>query len=118
MGDLLVIMALIDIGYTNWLSKKLWEKGNQLYADDENENEIKRIAFQISRKHEIVIKKRTYKNIPVFLLYQCKNELPIIPTKYYYDTLDPIESEGFYLSDMISSFKSNNDLNIPFSYQR
>lgn len=68
-------MALLDIGYTKWLSGHLWDGGKSLYADDESESEIKRIAFQLSIKNQVTIKKRNYKGTGIFLLYVCKNTM-------------------------------------------
>ena len=98
-------MSLLDSNYLKWLSSRLWNKGDQLYADDTKEREISRVGFQISITKEIRIVKRKYKGIPVFLLYIHKTEFPLIPTKYYYNTLDQIDGEYFALSDLISLSK-------------
>ena len=95
----------LDSGYLKWLSKHLWNKGDQLYADDISNTEIEKIAFQISIKNEIAIVPKRYKGNFVFLLYVHKNEFPLIPTKYYYHTLDNIDGEMFPITDMISIYK-------------
>lgn len=100
-------MALLDIGYTKWLSGHLWDGGKSLYADDESESEIKRIAFQLSIKNQVTIKKRNYKGTGIFLLYVCKNDFPVVPTLFYYATIDAIEGTWLYLSDVLSMCRSD-----------
>jgi len=103
-------MAQLEPVFCKWLSDRMWFKGLHLFADDTNENNLKRIAFQMSRKNEITIRKLKYKMTPVFLLYTEKNT-SIIPTMYFYETIDPIEKEGLMFSDLISQIKNI----IPFS---
>ena len=99
-------MAIIGPGYIKWVSDRMWHNGLHLFADDDKKQEIERIAFQISRSKEITIVQRKYKGTDVFLLYQEKNQFPIVPTEYYYSTLDMIDGAWLCLSDLISEYKS------------
>jgi len=101
-------MAMLDNTYCRWLSDRMWKNGFHLYADCTDETEIKKIGFQISRKNDIAIKKQKYKGTEIFLLYADKNQFPIVPSIYYYSTIDAIEYAWLYLSDVISAYKTQS----------
>ena len=99
-------MAQLDSKYCEWLGKNhLWKDGQHLFADDESEQEIKRIALQISRNNDVSIIKRKYKGTEIFLLYSNKSTFSVVPTSYYYMALDAIEGTWLSLSDVISMYR-------------
>jgi hypothetical protein len=100
-------MAMLEPGYIKWVSDRMWSNGLHLFADSDNKQEIEKIAFQISRSKEISIVKRKYKGTEIFLLYQEKNQFPIVPTMYYYSVLDTVDGLWLALSDTITAYKAH-----------
>lgn len=101
-------MVPLDPGFCKWEADRMWRKGQQLFATDERGSEINRIAFQLSLSKEITIVKQKYKGTWIFLLYVHKNEFPIVPTLFYYLTIDAIEGVWFHLSDVLSMYRGNH----------
>jgi hypothetical protein len=99
-----------DPTYNKWLSDRMWKNGLHLFADSEKEEEIKKIAFQISIKNDINIAKQKYKGTEIFLLYIEKNQFSLVPSPYYYSTIDTLNSVWLHLSDVISMYKSLPEL--------
>jgi hypothetical protein len=92
--------------YLKWVSDRMWNNGLHLFADSEDKQDIERIAFQISRSKEPTIVKRKYRGTDIFMVYQERNQFPLVPTMYYYSVLDPIEGAWLYLSDVISAYRT------------
>lgn len=88
-----------DPDYMRWLSDRMWDKnGFQLFTDGD-ETEVQRVAFQMSRKKEILIKKARFLGHGISLLYVADSDFPPLPTHYYYDAIDPEEGAYLYLAD-------------------
>lgn len=98
---------ILTSGYMDWLKKRLWKNGYHLFTDGEL-SEVSRVAFQISRSKEIMIQNTKYKGNPVSLLYQTKSDYPIVPTDYYYTTIDLEEGLFMRLSDIWSFIRDIN----------
>lgn len=93
-----------DPTYFKYLSDRMWHEGLHLFADADTRAEIQRIAFQVSIKKIPVVVETAYKGAPVYLLYTEDNLMPI-PSRFFYDVIEPEEAGALHLTDMISAFK-------------